>query len=102
MNLEILRGALPYDNEIVVARMTGEQLQKLLAFGNSRRGTDAFPVVTPIAAVDRTRSYRVATTDYLARVATGYRDFFPTVESTGLRVRDELRKHLAKTWTSQR
>jgi hypothetical protein len=41
--------------------------------------------------------YRVATTDYLARVAPGYRDFFAGLiaETPGLRVRDELRKRLS-------
>ena len=93
VNLEVLRGALPYDNEIVVATMSGEQLQKLLALGESRKGTDAYPVVAKPESIDAQKTYRVATTDYLARVA-GYRDFFPNVESTGLRVRDELRRSL--------
>ena len=91
VNLEILRAALPYDNEIVVVTMTGEQLEKLLAFGESRKGTDAYPVVTAVPPLEKQKSYRVATTDYLARSA-GYRDFFPTFESIGVRVRDEVRR----------
>ena len=93
LNLEELRAALPYDNEIVVGTLSGAQLQKLLEFGESRKGSDAYPVVTPVGAIDSGKTYRVATTDYLARVA-GYRDFFPRVESTGLRVREELRRRL--------
>lgn len=93
IDLEILRGVLPYDNQIVVAVMTGEQLQKLLAFGETRKGTDSYPVVTDVPAIDRQKTYRVATTDYLA-LAVGYRDFFPTFEPTGLHVRDELRRRL--------
>jgi 5'-nucleotidase len=96
VNLEILRAALPYDNEIVIATMTGEQLEKLLAFGESRKGTDSYPVVTAVPPLEKKKIYRVATTDYLARSA-GYREFFPTLKSTGVRVRDELRR---KIWTA--
>ncbi len=98
VDLETLRGVLPYDNQIVVATMTGEQLEKLLAFGETRKGTDSYPVVTDVPAIEKQKTYRVATTDYLARAA-GYRDFFPSFEPTGLRVREELRKHLAAAWT---
>lgn len=96
VNFEMLRAALPYDNEIVVATMTGERLEKLLAFGESRKGTDAYPVVTTVPPLEKEKRYRVATTDYLAR-SVGYRDFFSTFESTGVRVRDELRRRL---WTA--
>ncbi len=96
VNLEILRAALPYDNEIVVDTMSGEQIQKLLALGSSRKGTDSYLIVSDAPTFESEKSYRVATTDYLAQAA-GYRDFFPTVERTGLRVRDEVRKSLAVT-----
>lgn len=93
---ETLRAAMPYDNEIVVASMSGEQLEKLLAYGESRRGSDSFAVVVKPPAIDRSRTYRVATTDYLAKVATGYRDFFSEPASTGMKVRDEVRQALTK------
>lgn len=94
LNLETLRAALPYDNEILVATMNGARLQELLAYGESRRGSDSFPYVAKPEAIDPQHSYTVATTDYLARIAPGYRDFFPDARASGLRVRDELRKSL--------
>jgi len=90
-----LRAALPYDNEIVTAELSGEALQRLYAVAG--RGADGGAFVSGAETPDRSRRYRVATTDYLARVAAGYRDAFAgaVITSTGLRVRDEIRKMLA-------
>lgn len=112
VKLEDLRAALPYPNRILVYSVTGADLKRLVALSQSKRQSDSFaqfdggmtkdgrlrierdgkyqPVVDD-------RRYRVATTDYLARVADGYRDFFETFEAvdTGLEVRDEVRKKLA-------
>jgi 5'-nucleotidase/UDP-sugar diphosphatase len=98
ITLEALRAAMPYDNEIVVYSLRGEAVQKLLAYGNSRQGSDSFAIVAGPAVIDPARIYRVATTDYLARTAAGYHDFFVglTEETPGLRVRDEVRKWLSK------
>jgi 5'-nucleotidase len=95
LNLETLRAALPYDNEIVVASMRGEQLQKMLAYSESRRGSDSFAYVVKPDAIDPEHTYRVATTDFLARVASGYRDYFSEGSGTGLKVRTELEKSLS-------
>jgi 5'-nucleotidase/UDP-sugar diphosphatase len=96
VTMESLRAAMPYDNEILVYPLRGDVVEKLLAYGNSRQGSDSFAIVSKPKAIDPTQIYRVATTDYLARVAPGYRDFFAglTAETPGLRVRDELRKRL--------
>lgn len=75
LTLESLRGALPYDNELVVCTMTSAQLQSI---------DDAY--VTPF---EPGKTYRVATTDYLASVEYKF-----TCDKTGLRVREELRKRL--------
>ncbi|HUP47796.1 MAG TPA: metallophosphoesterase, partial [Thermoanaerobaculia bacterium] len=93
IDLETLRGALPYDNEIVVAELPAARARELLAYARSRQG-DAFAYAAGAVSGDVTT---VATTDYLARVAAGYRDFFSGAEvrKSGLRVRDELRKRLA-------
>jgi hypothetical protein len=65
----------------------------VLDFSKSRAGTDAEPYVSGPGTVDPARSYRVATTDYLANVA--YKDVFECEKTkSGLRVRDELRKRL--------
>ena len=78
LTMELLRGALPYDNEIVVCTMSGAQLRAL-----------APDVLTSGAdALDPAKQYRVATTDYLAN-----RDAF-TCEGTKKRVRAELRTRL--------
>jgi 5'-nucleotidase / UDP-sugar diphosphatase len=94
LTMEVLRAALPYDNEIVVCTMTTPQLQRVLDFNSARQGTDAESVVA--GAMDRSRpdaTYRVATTDYLAFVA--YKEVFDCdKQTTGLRVRDEVRKTL--------
>jgi 5'-nucleotidase len=95
LTMEVLRAALPYDNEIVVCTMTTPQLQRVLDFNATRRGTDAESVIA--GQIDRSQpdaTYRIATTDYLASIA--YKDVFTCdVQKTGLRVRDELRKSLA-------
>jgi 5'-nucleotidase len=88
VTLEDFRAALPYDNEIVVVEMSGAQLAKLLA---ASRAEEAL-VATKID-VDAAKTYRVAVTDYLANVATRYREFFAPLakKQTGLRVRNEVR-----------
>jgi 5'-nucleotidase len=97
ITLEALRAAMPYDNEILIYSLRGDAVEKLLAYGNSRKGSDSFAVVAAPAAIDPARTYRLATTDYLARSAPGYRDFFAglTPETPGLRVREEVKKHLS-------
>jgi 5'-nucleotidase/UDP-sugar diphosphatase len=98
VTMESLRAAMPYDNEILVYTLRGDAVEKLLAYGKSRQGSDSFAIVAAPKTIDPAATYRVATTDYLARVAPGYRDFFAglTAETPGLRVRDELRKRLSE------
>jgi len=85
ITMELLRAAMPYDNEIVVATLTKEQLDALLAFkGEALR---VAPAILPA-----TQTFRVATTDYLANVSVYKRFFTAGVEKSGLRVRDEVRK----------
>jgi len=86
ITMEILRNAMPYDNEIVTATLSGEQLQKMIDF----KGDVAFH--TPLT-IDPHASYRVATTDYLANVSA-YKTFFNGVEKSGLKVRSELKASL--------
>lgn len=94
LTMELLRGALPYDNEIVVCTMTGAQLQRVVDESAKRKGSDSESYIAGSEPIDETRSYRVATTDYLANIA--YRDVFTCEkEKTGKRVRDELRRALA-------
>jgi 5'-nucleotidase len=94
LTMELLRAALPYDNEIVVCTMTTPQLQRVLDFISAKRGTDAESMVA--GSMDRSRpetTYRVATTDYLAGVAM--REVFDCdVQKSGLRVREEVKKTL--------
>ena len=97
VTVEALRSALPYDNEILVYEMRGDGVEKLLAYGDSLKGSDSYAIAARPPSIDREKLYRVATTDYLAKVATGYRDFFAglTPEGAGLHVREEVRKRLA-------
>lgn len=85
LTMELLRAALPYDNEIVVCEMSGEQLQRVLGAA----AADSF--VSGADAIDSGRTYRIATTDYLAFVAHA-KAFECDRKKTGLRVREELRK----------
>jgi 5'-nucleotidase / UDP-sugar diphosphatase len=98
VTLEALRAAMPYDNEIVVYSLRGDAVEKLLAYGRSREGSDSFAIVARPEAIDPGRMYRVATTDYLARTAAGYRELFAGLmpEQPGLHVREEVRKWLGK------
>ena len=83
ITLETLRAAMPYDNEIVVCEMTGAQLQRVI--------DEEMNVSAP---VDPSKTYRVATTDYVAFVA--HKDVFTCVATrTGKRVRAELRASLS-------
>ena len=87
LTLELLRAALPYDNEIVVCTMAGEQLRRVLDYSDDSY-TDA------PAQIENTRTYRMATTDYVADVA--YRDVFLCDKTrTGIRVRERLRASLS-------
>jgi 5'-nucleotidase / UDP-sugar diphosphatase len=95
ITVEDLRASMPYDNEIVVATMRGDDVKRLIALSESRRGTDNFAFVAGPNAIDDGREYRVATTDFLARLAAGYRDFFKSAQPTGLHVREEFRKTLS-------
>jgi len=99
LDLELLRNALPYDNEIVTAEVPLSMLERVLAYGKARGGTDAFAYVAGSVPREK-QSVRVATTDYLARVAPGYRDLFHglPIRSTGLRMREEVRKRLARDY----
>ncbi|MEA2489253.1 MAG: 5-nucleotidase / UDP-sugar diphosphatase [Acidobacteriota bacterium] len=93
---EQLRAALPYDNEIIVSEMTGAAVQRILDENSHRKGSDSELYLSLPGPLDPSRTYRVATTDYLAHVA--YRDLFPgTKTSSGLRVRSELQKAISKS-----
>ncbi|HEX8620157.1 MAG TPA: 5'-nucleotidase C-terminal domain-containing protein [Thermoanaerobaculia bacterium] len=76
LTMELLRGALPYDNEIVVCTMGGSDLQRLQH--------ESF-VSAPEPLVPA-RTYKAATTDYLAN-----REKLDCTK-TGKRVRAELQK----------
>jgi 5'-nucleotidase/UDP-sugar diphosphatase len=85
ITMELLRAAMPYDNEIVTATLTKEQLDALLAFKGE--SLCVAPAILPAKA-----AYRVATTEYLANVSAYKRFFTSPVEKSGLRVRDQVRR----------
>jgi len=116
--LEDLRAALPYPNRILVYSIKGGDLRRLVALAESKRETDSFAQFSGIATkngallvksdglyqpMQDERIYRVATTDYLARVADGYREFFTPFEGTdtGLEVREEVRKRIQRPGNRQ-
>jgi 5'-nucleotidase len=85
ITMEMLRAAMPYDNEIVVASMRGDQLAHVLAFRDDS-------TYATLLEIEPSRTYRVATTDYLANVSA-YKQFFTGgVEKSGLWARDQIRR----------
>ncbi|WNG21506.1 bifunctional metallophosphatase/5'-nucleotidase [Cystobacter fuscus] len=98
---EAFEGAFPYRNVLVTAEMTGEQLAEWVELSESKRGTDGYSqrsgvsyrvrggrvedlrvlrdAADPGAGEEPVRPegrYRVATTDFQAFVAGGYKEAF--------------------------
>lgn len=87
-----LSDALPYDNQLHVYTVSGEQLKALLELSISRRGSDFFSQVSGLkiaisnaelseisvqkddywAPLQPNAQYQLVTSDYQAKVATGY------------------------------
>ncbi len=103
--------ALPYKNRVLTFQLTGAQLQAVLDYGVSKRGSDNFGVTSglryriskstptgpsrdvqvvrdPAAsppvyeALQPSATYTVAATDYVALVAGGYSDLFKVASPT--------------------
>ena len=98
IDLETLRAALPYDNELVVAEMTAATYAKLLAVTRTQ-GEGESGVYATGAAPGSAEKIVVATTDYMAFVAPPYRDVFTasTLRRTGLRVRQLVRERIVES-----
>jgi 5'-nucleotidase / UDP-sugar diphosphatase len=98
IDLETLRAAMPYDNEIVVTTMMGSRLATLLE--RSQHDADGPLVSTPIPAIDPQRPYRVALTDYMAFVNASYRDLAAAAgpARSGIRVRSAVMKRMSSQW----
>jgi 5'-nucleotidase len=119
---ESLRTAMPYENGVLVLRLRGETLRRILDESVQRRGTDLFLQVSGVRfdfARDTLGSvrvltdpshpeygytplyndelYRVAVTDFLLRTAPGYRELLADQpsETTSVFVRDLVRMRLA-------
>jgi 5'-nucleotidase / UDP-sugar diphosphatase len=85
ITMELLRAAMPYDNEIVVCTMKAADWQRVLEENERRKGSDSELFID---GDRRSDSIRVAATDYVANVA--YREQFRGCEKTGKKVRAEL------------
>ena len=93
LTMEKLRDAMPYENEILVCAMSGSDAQRVLDYSAKFAGTDRESFIAAPPALDPARSYRVATTDFLANVV--YREVFNCEkEKTGKRVRETIRATL--------
>lgn len=115
---EELRTAMPYKNRILVFAMKGAQIQQVLDYSVSRRGSDFFSQVSGVrfaiengkathiqllkdptnlgagyAPLDANATYQVATSDFQGLVAGGYKDIFAqaTYVDTAIDVRDIVR-----------
>ncbi|MCY1074555.1 bifunctional metallophosphatase/5'-nucleotidase [Archangium lansingense] len=100
-------GAFPYRNTLVTAKMTGAQLKAWVELSESKRGTDAYSQLSGVrysvqqgrvvdlrvlvnpAAPERgdepvvpERTYRVATTEFQAFVAAGYKEAWARASSS--------------------
>jgi 5'-nucleotidase / UDP-sugar diphosphatase len=100
LTFEDLRATLPYPNRVLVYELTGAEVRALLALSESKRGSDAFGQITRVPKLHDKQIYKVATTDYLARVAPGYREFLAAkpVKETPHEVRDLVRRHIEANW----
>lgn len=123
VTLEAFMAAIPYTNEVVTAQLTGAQLRDWLAFAVSRRGSDGFSQESGLrytlrdgqpreiqvlkdpadpragfAPLDPDATYRVATTDFQAFEAAGYKERLAqaaNVKRTGIDVHAVLTAALA-------
>jgi len=116
--------ALPYQNSIVTAELTGAQVLALLTLSAEKRGSDAFSqssgvrytlhtgdnsvsdlqiLVDPTdptagyAEVDPSATYLVATTNFQALIAAGYKELFaaaPAVTDTGIDINALVIEHI--------
>ncbi|NOK63975.1 MAG: bifunctional metallophosphatase/5*-nucleotidase [Chloroflexi bacterium AL-W] len=119
-----LQAALPYDNQIVLYTLRGEQILALLNYSIDCIGSDSFSQVSGVrVTVDQqklacvqiminptddtagyellipTKQYQVAVTDFQAWMVDGYRDIFagaPYV-TTQQDIRDEVRLFIQNT-----
>lgn len=100
VNLEMLRAALPYDNEIVMANVSGDILQKLLARAGASPASDASAYASLAPPIDPRRTYSVAVTNYMAHVNTTYRDLLAgaKLSSSGILLRDAVMQRLGAMW----
>lgn len=106
-----LLAVLPYDNRVARISIGGTELEVLLDRVASLRGSDSFAQIsgadlgngTPHLVggkpIEPDATYVVATTDYMANVATRYRDIFDSVEIeiTELRVRELVRSEIGRS-----
>ena len=88
ITLEMLHGVLPYENEVIVCSMSGEQAGRLLEVAGEKSYVAG-------SVAQRDRSYRVAATDYMTDIA--YRDAFECdKEKAGITIRQAFSKVLKK------
>jgi 5'-nucleotidase / UDP-sugar diphosphatase len=101
VTVEGFYAAIPYPNRIVTAEMTGRQLADLVALIAAKAGTDGFSQQSGLRCtrldlrilkdardpargdepVEPDAVYAVATTDFLAYVAGGYKELFAAARS---------------------
>ena len=72
------------------------EVESLLALVESKRGSDSYAYMARHPAIDPAHTYRVATTDFMARVAAGYKDYFKEAKGSGVKVREQVQQWLAK------
>jgi 5'-nucleotidase len=118
IRLEDYLTALPYKNIVLVHDLAGAQVQQLLELSVTKLGSDNFSATSGLrykivggkvsdiqiltdpandaagfGPLDPAKTYQVATTDFQARIAAGYKDIFgkaAKVNDTGLVVNDVL------------
>ena len=94
LTMEQLRDAMPYENEIFVCTMPASTVQRVLDYSKSLAGTDRESFIAAPSSLDPSRTYRVATTDFLANVV--YREVFDCAkEKTGKKVRETVKATLS-------
>jgi 5'-nucleotidase len=118
IRLEDYLAALPYKNVVLVHDLTGAQVQTLLEYSVSKIGSDNFSATSGLRyrisggkpadiqilkdaanesagfePLNAAKTYHVATTDFQAKIAAGYKEIFAkstNVRDTGLVVNDAM------------
>lgn len=88
--------AFPYENQVVVATLTGQKVKELVSLAEAHQGRWNFAGLSqPATPLQDQHPYRVATHSFLAAGGGGYTPFVGApIEHTSMMVREAVLRHL--------